>query len=502
MRELWRNASVGLLVLAGVLAVWGVSRYVDERREGGGSYRVHALFDDAQGLIEKSRVVVAGIPVGVIDSIRLQGEKARVDLRIRSDVPLYEDARVAMRQVSILGEAVLVLYPGTKGRRRLRDGDRIAVVEEAAGTDAILRTVKDISDDVRSVTHQLERAFGHDEAGRQMAEALRNLSEALETVNTSLQRNEEVVNRTLDNLERVSSTGGDRVLHILENVERLTDDLRQVVAHNREGLDQAAGDVDDTIAAIRRTAEKLERVADDVHQVTGRTARGQGTLGRLTSDETLIDEVEGVAEGLGELVGGIDRLRTIVELRSEYNVFANTFKSTVSLRLQPREDRYYLIQLIDDPRGRTEFSQTTIRSSPATPENPPFRQETRVTRTDAFRFTMMFAKRIGPLGFRFGILESTGGLGLDLHLLEDRLEVNADVFAVGEQTYPRFRVRAAVEVVSRLWVLMGVDDILNGPATVSPQGGGRDVFLGAMLRFDDEDLKVILPFAGGFGGNI
>ncbi len=502
MRELWRNASVGLLVLAGVLAAWGVSRYVDERHDGAESYRVYALFADAQGLIEKSRVVVAGIPVGVIESIQLEGDRARVVLRIQGDVPLYEDARVAMRQVSILGEAVLVIHPGTRSRRRLRDGERIATVEEAAGTDAILRTVKDISEDVRSVTHQLERAFGHDEAGRQMSDALRNLSEALHTVNASLQRNEEVVNRTLDNLERVSGTGGDRVLRILENVEHLTSDLRRVVAHNREGLDRAAGDVDETVAAIRRTAEKLEQVVDEVHQVTGRTARGEGTIGRLTSDETLIDEVEGVTEGLGELVGGISRLRTIVELRSEYNVFANTFKSTVSLRLQPREDRYYLIQLIDDPRGRTEFSQTTVRSSPATPENPPFRQETRVTRTDAFRFTMMFAKRIGPVAFRFGILESTGGLGLDLHLLDDRLEVNADVFAVGEQTYPRFRLRAAMEVVSRLWVLMGVDDILNGPTTVSPQGGGRDVFLGAMLRFDDEDLKVILPFAGGLGSGI
>jgi hypothetical protein len=33
-----------------------------------------------------------------------------------------------------------------------------------------------------------------------------------------------------------------------------------------------------------------------------------------------------------------------------------------------------------------------------------------------------------------------------------------------------------------------VDDALNGT---------RDVFLGLMLRFNDDDLKGILPFAGG-----
>ena len=85
-------------------------------------------------------------------------------------------------------------------------------------------------------------------------------------------------------------------------------------------------------------------------------------------------------------------------------------------------------------------------------------------------------------------MESTGGLGLDMHFLEDRLEFNTDLFAFGQQTFPRLRVRAAFEVVKRFWVLAGVDDALNDT---------NDFFFGLMLRFNDEDLKSILPFAGG-----
>src|SRR5690606_36354573 len=128
------------------------------------------------------------------------------------------------------------------------------------------------------------------------------------------------------------------------------------------------------------------------------------TLGRLTQGETLIDEVEGVFESVGDIVGGSARLQTIIELRSESNFLANTFKNYVGLRIQPREDRYYLFQLINDPRGLTEFQQTTVRRSPPAEGEPAFYQETRVTTRDAFRFSLMFAKRIHFATFRFGIL--------------------------------------------------------------------------------------------------
>jgi phospholipid/cholesterol/gamma-HCH transport system substrate-binding protein len=223
----------------------------------------------------------------------------------------------------------------------------------------------------------------------------------------------------------------------------------------------------------------------DVKTVTERTARGEGTIGRLTQDEKLINEVEGVVEDVSSFTEPIGRLQTIVRLRSEYNFLANTFKNYVGLRIQPREDRYYAFELIADPRGKTTFTQRQVRVSPPPDGEPEFYQETVSETKDAFRFSLMFAKRIHFATFRFGILESTGGLGVDFHLLNDHLEMNTDVFAIGEQQYARLRIALAYEVVKRLWVVGGIDDTLNE---------SRDFFLGAQLRFNDEDLKSILPF--------
>jgi phospholipid/cholesterol/gamma-HCH transport system substrate-binding protein len=215
--------------------------------------------------------------------------------------------------------------------------------------------------------------------------------------------------------------------------------------------------------------------------------RGEGTLGRLSKDETLINEVQGVAEGVNEYVGNITRLQTIVGLRSDYNFLANTIKSYVELRLQPREDKYYVIELVDDPRGLTNITQTDVDTT--NPTQPSHYRTITTTTTDAFRFSLQFAKRMGPFTGRFGVKESTGGIGLDLHLLSDRFQFTQDLFGFGESIQPRYRFYLAYEFIKRLWLLGGVDYVFDP--------NQRDYFLGLQLRFNDEDLKTILPFAGG-----
>ena len=483
MRDTVTAAKVGALVAVILAVTYGVYRFVDERVGGGDGYTVFAKFDDAQGLVEKSRVLIAGIQVGYIDSIRLEGDRARVDLRIDGEVPLYEDAAVRMETASILGEAVLVLSPGSETEERIEDGGELRVAEGAPDTDEILRSVAATARSVENVAAQVERVFGTDEGGDQMASALENLSGALEAINETIRRNQDAVNTTLDEVAETTTVAGPQILRILENIEATTSDLRGIIGENEE-----SGDVAETVDNIERASERLERVMEDVEEVTDRTARGEGTVGRLTHDETLIDEVEGVARDIGDFIGPIARLQTIVGLRSEYNFLANTFKNYVEIRLQPREDRYYLIQLVDDPRGVTRFTQTTVRRSPPPADEPATFQETRIETTEDFRFSLLFAKRIYFATLRFGIIESVGGIGLDLHFLDDALEINADLFAFGDETFPRLRFRMAYEVVSRLWVLGGIDDTINE---------SRDFFLGAQLRFNDEDLKSILPFAGG-----
>ena len=307
-----------------------------------------------------------------------------------------------------------------------------------------------------------------------------------ESLNQTVKENRQAVKDSLASIQVITRESQPKIDAILVNVKTITDEVRRATAAaDAPGQDGKPGDVKSALERINRASASLESTLQHADNVAARIDQGKGSIGKLTKDETLVNEVEGVVEDVGEFVGGISRLQTVVGLGTEYNFLANTVKSYVQLRLQPAEDKYYLIELVNDPRGKTSVEQTDVDTT--NPAYPPHYRETRTTTTNAFRFSFQFAKRMGPFTGRFGIKESTGGLGLDLHLLNNRFELHNDVFGFGEELTPRWRVALAYEFIRKLWLVGGVDDIFSHDR--------RDYFVGLQLRFTDQDLKTVLPFA-------
>jgi phospholipid/cholesterol/gamma-HCH transport system substrate-binding protein len=192
-------------------------------------------------------------------------------------------------------------------------------------------------------------------------------------------------------------------------------------------------------------------------------------------------------------------LQTIVGLRSEYNFLASTFKNYLSIQLMPRPDKFYLIELVEDPRGyRTKTVTVTNNSSHLGTE-----EETKVTLTEQLRFTLQFGKRVGlspnvAIGGRFGIKESTGGIAGDLYLMRDRLLLSVDVFDAKVNQYPRVKSTLAYAIWQRnLFLIAGADDIVNYSRARAGAGALFDWFAGLQLTFNDEDLRSLLLFGGG-----
>jgi phospholipid/cholesterol/gamma-HCH transport system substrate-binding protein len=474
------------IVLAG--AAYGGYRFVSRDAAVGNGYSVWALLPDVTGIPPKSRVTISGIQVGIIDEIKLDEEsgKARIVLRMKPDVALYEDASVGRRATSLIGESIIVLAPGTKGRTQIPDGGQIRYYIDEPTIESLQAQVSDILKDVKEVTETLKNTVGSDDGQAQIQKILKNLADVTEQLNDTVKENREAVKGTIDNINTITGQSRPEIAAILQNVRQVTEDVRKMTSSGEApGAGGQPGEVKSAVERVNRAAANLEKTMQHADNIAARIDRGEGTVGRLVKDETLINEVESVVDDVGQLVGGIGRMQTIVGLRTDYNFLANTIKSYVELRLQPSEDKYYSIEIVNDPRGRTTFEQIDVDTT--NPNDPPHYREIRTITTNAFRFSFQFAKRMGPLTGRFGIKESTGGIGLDLHLLDDRFELRQDLFGFGEELLPRWRIALSYEFIRKLWLLGGVDDILNADR--------RDYFVGLQLRFNDQDLKTVLPFA-------
>ena len=480
-------AKVGLFVALTGAAGYGIYRYVGPTVTGGNGYVVHAYIKDATGLATRSRVTIAGIAVGTLDAIKLENGQARLNVRVKDDLLLYENATLGKKSTSLLGESVIVLTPGTADHVQLHDGDEIHVITSETTPGDLMDEVKEIADSVKAVAQQLAASIGTQQGGNNIKLILQNLAEATDALNKTIRENREAIKETLANVQAITTNANPQIAQILENVKVVTGEVREMMAAAGGTKEGQKGELRDTIERIDQSSKSLQSALEHIDSVSGRIDRGEGTIGKLTKDDQLVNEVQGVAEGVNDYVQNITRLQTILGLRADYNFLANTIKSYVSLRLQPSEDKYYLIELINDPRGLTSISdQTTDTTDPTKASH--YRTITTTT-TDSFRFSLQFAKRMGPFTGRFGIKESTGGTGLDIHLLQDRFEIVNDLFGFSEEVQPRYRVYISYEFLTHLWVNGGVDFLFEPTL--------RDYFLGLELRFNDEDLKTILPFSGG-----
>jgi phospholipid/cholesterol/gamma-HCH transport system substrate-binding protein len=478
-------AKVGLFVVLTGAAGYAILRFISPNSSGGSTYTVHAFIHDATGLATRSRVTIAGIPVGTLDSIRLENGKARLNVRVGGEVALYDNATIGKKAASLLGESMVVLTPGTPDHRKLHNGDEIHIVVEEATPGQIMDEVKEIADSLRAVAAQLANSIGTEQGGQNIKLILQNVAEASDALNQTIRENREFIRDTLQNVDQITRTANPEISQILENVRVVTQDVRELMAQSATPGGQN-GQLRDTVERLDRASKSLESALSHVDSIAGRVDRGEGTIGKLTKDDQLINEVQNVAEGVNDYVEGLVRLQTIVGLRTDYNFLANTIKNYVEVRLQPTEDKYFDVELVNDPQGLTSITDTTVDTT--NPTQPSRYRTITTTTTNSFRFSLQLAKRLGPFTGRFGIKESTGGVGLDVHLLQDRFEIVTDLFGFSVEPQPRFRFYLQYEFIKHLWLLGGVDNVFSSLQ--------RDYFLGLQLRYTDEDLKRILPFSG------
>jgi phospholipid/cholesterol/gamma-HCH transport system substrate-binding protein len=498
VRRSFAALTVGLLTLVVLSASYLLFKYTTERR-GDQGYRVYALFRNALGIYEKTRVLSAGLRVGQVEDRELDQDtgKARIFLRIDREIRLFENAAIGKKSASLLGEYYLDIDPGTpfvmkNGKkveaRRLQDGDEIKYVTEPAEMNEILDSVnatlpvlKAILDDVKVLTSG-------------------PIKDIANNTNQMIERNSVIVERMLGRMDEIAATvegitksEADDVKVAIRNVREITEGIKGLVGTTQGQVSGAGEDLRSSLQKLQHSVDSLDKSLNHVEKITGKVADGEGTVGHLIADDTVAKNLDNITDDASSLLRGVARLQTIIGLRTEYNYLAGTFKNYVMLTLMPRPDKFYLIEVVDDPRGyRTKQTVQGVDSRTGAYST------TTITTTEQLRFTFMLGKRIGPFVGRFGIKESTGGFGADLYLFDDRLLLSADLYDMRSNEYPRFTARASLAVYKRYVHLVGgVDDVLNYVRTQGTAGGFFDWFLGAQLVFNDEDLKTLLISGGG-----
>lgn len=494
MNALFTPFKVGLLMIAATSSlVWMSTQVKEGISESEDLTSAFALFKDVSGLAIRSKVVIAGITVGQIDHIELAGDQAKVWLKLTQ--PLRADARIAKRQASLLGESYLQLTPGYQGAP-IPQGGEIKNVDYDTSPSDLMEEVRGIMVNVNEITLSLKNVIAGENGEQRLVGILENINRVVEQMNQALAGNSPKFDKVVDNVIAVTDEArrftvdfrrkADIILadaqRVSENARLITADVRAIVSQDGAG---GGASVQGAMARLQDSMKRLDDTLEHTRSIAQKIDEGQGSLGQLVNNDKLSRSVGNFVDESSRFISRLTRLQFEVGMRSEYYMEQAVAKNYFELRMIPKPDKYYVLQLVDSPsRSRSVIDRLTTTTRDGV--SSAVREQVQTTE-DRFLISLQFAKRFHFLTGRVGILENTGSVGLDATFFGDRLQVNSDLFEFVADRNPRLRARASYEFFTHLYVAAGVDDVLNSSR--------MDYFVGGGIRFNDDDLQAILAVA-------
>ena len=430
-------------------------------------YFVNVVFDNVTGLEKDASVTIAGVEVGKVEAISLTDGKALVTLRISPDVKLERDVRASIKSHGILGDKFIEIEPGTKQSGYIEvDGD-IKQVEQQADIDKILRQLGTIASDVMEVTASLKKVVGGDEGVANLKAIIQNTRELSENLNTVVKQNDEKFSIMVSSLKDAASE--------MEKTFAALSDITSKINRGEGTVGRLVTD-EGVFEKLDRTVASLEEISDKINE-------GKGTIGRLINDEETVENlnsslktIDKSMEGINRYISKAEQFRTFLSYRGEYLFDNSDAKSYLNLKIQPKEDKFYLLGIVADPEGsRKTYDRTTNGTTTRTEEWD----------RDQLLFNAQIAKRYKDIVLRGGLLESTGGVGIDYYAFNDKVRLTFEAFDFDTDKDPHLKIFADYRLFKHLYLTAGWDDLVSDEGNESP-------FVGLSIKFEDDDLKYLL----------
>ncbi len=448
---------VGSMVLIVAVIIGVMSLKVSEDPSYlGGSKRAWFLLDDASGLVKNSNVKMAGIDVGIIRDILLENGAARVEMIIKSEVKLTKSTRIEIRPNGILGDKHVEIIAGDPRDPLMRDNEQVLVVDDRASVDRLIGEVSKITKSLSSV-----------------AENIRAATEG---------ENDKPLGRIIANIEQITGDLADlskdrkkQMGEIVENIHSVSRTVASMV--NDESDDGFKAAWKDAMHSLKRVEKSLK----NVEEITDKVNRGEGTIGKLINDETTVEQLNQAIDGVNGFLDTASKTQTGFDFHSEYLGRQGQAKSYLSLTLQPGQDRYYELGIVDDPSGVTQTVDTRTTSSGSVTD---VREEK--TMFSKVKFNALFAKNFYNVTVKGGLMENAGGLGVDYYMMKRKLRVSLDAFDFANT---HLKATARYNFFKGLYVNGGGDQVSNTKKITG--------FVGAGLYLTNDDLKMLvtkLPF--------
>jgi phospholipid/cholesterol/gamma-HCH transport system substrate-binding protein len=280
---------VGFFLVLGIIAIFAALFILTDAAFFRGRYIVSTVVSDAGGIRRGDPVQMRGVNIGRVQRFKISKDNVVISLELEGEYKVPVDSHVELKSGGLLGGTVAEIVPGDSDKY-VKNGDtlegravpgifdaanRIAVqVEKVMGqveklmTDTTVKNIAATADNAQVATRDVRRLVAD------LSTAVSEQRKQLATLEASLQRSSA-------GLERV--TTGPELDRALKRLDTL-------------------GERMDTVTA------SLNRSAQSVETVTTRVAHGEGSLGKLTSDDDLYRRLNETVTNMNQATVSLNQL--------------------------------------------------------------------------------------------------------------------------------------------------------------------------------------------------
>ncbi len=473
------EAKLGLFVFIGAVAfaltilIFGEIPFFEPEKKG-----YSAVFDDVAGLSVGAEVRVAGIKSGRVTGFKLEEGKVRVFFELEEGIPVYKNATASIGTLGFMGDKYLAIYPGTPSAGVLEEGGEIKQVSKVSDMDYLIRELtitsrniseltKDLADIIRENKENINMIIAH------LEETLETTRELTENINRLIVQNEKHINETAKNVNELTMALKESLPELLEDVKEISEQLETILKENKENIKRSSEN-------IAEFTEKLKEISEKIDRIVTKVERGEGFLGKVIHDGKMYEDIQSGVSLFSEMSRTVTRTVFYVGMRGEvYKDWDG--KGIFTVKVQPDDQKYYLLELVGDSRGRVYVEEVSNNQILVRKQFVP-----EIT----LQYARIFGTPVGSFVVRGGLKESTGGVGFDL-IPSERIKLFSDVWDFGRRSpfdgsemNPNLQIGIRARLKGPLYITLGGDELLNDRM--------RGAFLGAGLMFTDNDLKYML----------
>jgi len=275
---------VGIIIFFSLALMFLGLVWLEDYRFRGQGYMLVSHFQEVSGLNRGDPVTVSGMAIGRVQDMDLVDDGVAVSLWIERDLRLPKGSQAVIKSQGVMGERQVDILLGSSSQT-LQPGERISGHYQADFSQVISQ-VGELGDELRSVLFAAGGLLSDTTSGG-LRGTFAEVSGSAAQMRQLLDRNARQLDQTIEHLHTFSVNlariePGQNPEELIPNFQRASQNLVE-------------------------TAQRLRSLSDSLNSLLQPTLRGQSTLGRLLSDDTLYQDCQSLVVHMDSLVQDIHR---------------------------------------------------------------------------------------------------------------------------------------------------------------------------------------------------